>query len=162
MPSRSDLLLGQIAVEKGFISEKQLGECLKAQEKYEKSKTPKHLGLILLEKEFLDEEELDLALEIQRQKLNRKADNTDVKLKDLLIGQIAVNLKLVKRAEVDDCIREQAKIESLGIFLRLGEIMIKKGFLTQEQVDEILEYQRNLIDNFKKEAMSGEENGGAA
>lgn len=157
MPSRADLLLGQIAVEKGFISEKQLAECLKAQEKYEKTRTPKHLGLILLEKEYVDEDELDLALEVQRQKMNKNVDNSDMKLKDLLIGQIAVNLKLATRLQVDECLREQAKIEGLGIFLRLGEIMIKKGFLSQEQVDEILSYQKGLLENFRKDVLGTEE-----
>lgn len=157
MPSRSDLLLGKIAVEKGFISEKQLDECLKAQEKYEKSTTPKHLGLILLEKEFVDEDELELALEVQRQKMNQNIDNSELKLKDLLIGQIAVNLKLATRSEVDECLREQAKIENMGVFLRVGEIMVKKNFLTQEQVDEILDYQKGLLENFRKEAFENDD-----
>lgn len=157
MPSRSDLLLGQIAVDKGFIDHEQLSECLKLQERYENTETPKHLGLILLEKNFLDEEELEIALKVQSQKLNESVDNTDLKLKDLLIGQIAVNLKLATRSQVDDCLREQAKIEDMGVFLRLGELMVKKGHLSGEQLDELLAYQQNLLDNFRKEALADEE-----
>jgi hypothetical protein len=153
MPSRSDLLLGQIAVEKGFINKQQLTECLKLQETFEDTETPKHLGLILLEKQYIDEEELELALEMQRHRLNENVDNTDLKLKDLLIGQIAVRQKLTTRNQVDECLREQAKIEELGIFLRLGEILVKKGFISSDQLENILSYQKELQDNFRKDAL---------
>ena len=158
MPSRSDLLLGQIALEKGFIDRPQLDECILLQEKYENTETPKHLGLILLEKEYLDEEELELTLEIQRSKLNAAVDKSDLKLKDLLIGQIAIAQRLITRGQIDECLREQAKIEDLGIFLRLGEIMVKKGYLSDDKLDQILQYQKERQDIFRQEAFgNGEE-----
>jgi hypothetical protein len=156
MPSRSDLLLGQIVLDRGFIDNSQLVECLKLQESYEKTETPKHLGLILLEKQFLDEEELELALEVQGQKLNENVDNTDLKLKDLLLGQIAVNRRLLTRSQVDECLREQGRIEEVGVFLRLGEIMVKKGHLAEENLAQLLDYQKNLLDTFRQEALDSD------
>ncbi|MHC4601073.1 MAG: hypothetical protein ACYS47_18930 [Planctomycetota bacterium] len=123
MASRTDLLLGQIALEKGFISQDQLDECLRLQESEPQWK---QLGMILLDREFISEEDLDIVLEIQRKSLEKNVDNTELKLKDVLFGRIVVSNRLATQGQVNECLREQERIERMGMFLRLGEIMVRR------------------------------------
>lgn len=158
MPSRSDLLVGQIAIDKGFISREQLDECLRLQGQ---SPTWKQVGMILLDKKFLNEEELEIALEIQRKNLERSVDNTDLKLKDLLFGRLVVARRLATQGQVNECLREQEQIERMGIFLRLGEMMVKKGYISDANMKKIVDYQNRKLADFRKEALGeGEEKGG--
>ncbi|MHC5035771.1 MAG: hypothetical protein ACYTHM_00515 [Planctomycetota bacterium] len=150
MPSRSDLLLGQIALDKGFISQDDLDECLRIQET---NPEWKQLGMILLDKKLISEEDLEIALEIQKKNLESNIDNTDLKLKDILFGRIVITRRLATQSQVNECLREQERIERMGIFLRLGEIMIRKGYLSETHSDEIIEYQNAKLDEFRKEAL---------
>jgi hypothetical protein len=150
MPSRSDLLVGQIAIDKGFISREQLDECLRLQEQ---NPTWKQVGMILLDKKFLTEEELEIALEIQRKNLERSVDNTDLKLKDLLFGRLVVARRLATQSQVNECLREQEQIERMGIFLRLGEMMVKKGYISEANMKKIVDYQNRKLSDFRKEAL---------
>jgi hypothetical protein len=151
MPSRSDLLVGQIAIEKGFISREQLDECLRLQEQ---NPSWKQVGMILLDKKYITEEELDIALQIQKKNLERYVDNTDLKLKDLLFGRIVVARRLATQGQVNECLREQEQIERMGIFLRLGEIMVRKGYLAADSQKKILDYQNRKLAEFRKEALA--------
>ena len=154
MTSRTDLLLGQIALEKGFISQDQLDECLRLQES---SPQWKQLGMIFLDREFISEEDLDIVLEIQRKSLEKNIDNTELKLKDVLFGRIVVSHRLATQGQVNECLREQERIERMGMFLRLGEIMVRKGYLNDEHMKEILTYQNERLDEFRREAL-GDDN----
>lgn len=150
MKSRTDLLLGQIALDRGLISQEQLDAALKAQEE---SPQWKQLGMIFLDQKFMTEEELELVLEVQRKNLESTIDNTDLKLKDVLFGRIVVARRLATQGQVNVCLREQEQIERMGIFLRLGEIMVKKGFLSQQSMEEILGYQNKKLEEFREEAL---------
>ncbi len=150
MTSRTDLLLGQIALEKGFISQDELDECLRDQES---GPQWRQLGMILLDKDYITEDDLEIALEIQRRNLEKTVDNTELKLKDVLFGRIVVSRRLATQSQVNECLREQERIERMGMFLRLGEIMVKKGYLDQENMNEILGYQNQKLDEFRRETM---------
>ena len=54
--------------------------------------------------------------------------------------------KLATQGQVNECLREQARIEDMGMFLRLGEILVRKGYLTTEQTDEIAAYQKKQLE----------------
>jgi hypothetical protein len=153
MPSRTDLLLGQIALEKGFISQDQLDECLRLQEKQPQWK---QLGMILLDRQFISEEDLDIALEIQRKSLEKNIDNTELKLKDVLFGRIVVSNRLATQGQVNECLREQERIERMGMFLRLGEIMVRKGYILEDNMNQILSYQNEKLDEFRRETLGDE------
>ncbi len=115
MASRTDLLLGQIALDKGFISQDQLDECLHAQEK---SPQWKQLGMIFLDRDFISEEDLEIVLEIQRKNLDKTVDNLELKLKDVLFGRIVISNRLATQGQVNECLRELERIERMGMFLR--------------------------------------------
>lgn len=153
MPSRTDLLLGQIALEKGFITQDHLDECLKVQER---EPTWRQLGMILLDRQYITEEDLEIVLEIQRRSLDANVDNTELKLKDMLFGRIVLTRRLVTQSQVNECLREQERIERMGIFLRLGEIMVRKGYVSDQQMQDALGYQNQKLEEFRRETL-GEE-----
>ncbi len=78
------------------------------------------------------------------------------KLQEILIGNIAVKLNLLKPEQLEECLKEQEKTTPRK---PLGLIMVEKGFITKEKLDELLkmqqetiqrkseEYQRSLQDN---------------
>ncbi|MHC4778734.1 MAG: hypothetical protein ACYTFG_09190 [Planctomycetota bacterium] len=150
MASRTDLLLGQIALEKGFISQDQLDECLKVQES---NPQWKQLGMIFLDSEFISEEDLEIVLEIQRKNLEKNLDNSELKLKDVLFGRIVVSSRFATQGQVNECLREQERIERMGMFMRLGEILVKKGYLSDENMSEILSYQNEKLEEFRQDAL---------
>ena len=155
MPSRTDLLLGQIALDRGFISQDQLDECLKAQEK---NPQWKQLGMIFLDRDFISEDDLEIVLEIQRKSLDKSVDNSELKLKDVLFGRIVVSSRFATQGQVNECLREQERIERMGMFLRLGEILVKKGYLNDDNMAEILGYQDGKLEEFRREALGESEN----
>ncbi len=79
-----------------------------------------------------------------------------VKLQEILIGNIAVKLNLLTPQQLEECLNEQDKTKPRK---PLGLIMIEKGYLTKEKLDELLkiqsetierksdEYQKSLQDN---------------
>ena len=153
MASRPDLLLGQIALEKGFISRKQLDECLKLQADSAKWK---QLGMILLDRKYISEDDLEIVLEIQRRNLETVVDNTELKLKDVLLGRMVVARRLATQGQVNACLREQEHIERMGMFLRLGEILVRKGFVSDEGMAELLEEQQKRLEEFRQEALGAD------
>jgi Zn ribbon nucleic-acid-binding protein len=141
MLTKADILFGKIAIKAGMCSEEQIDECVRLQEEMEQRKP---LGMIMLEKSYITEEQLQRIIEIQKQNLQEKAINSRTKRDDGMFGRIVLKLGFASEEQVHDAVRIQAKIEE-DIFLRLGEIMVKKGYLTNEQVSAVLEYQRTKI-----------------
>lgn len=54
------------------------------------------------------------------------------------IGELLVNLKKIDRNQLTSALSEQAKLNS-----RLGDILVNKGFLTQQELDNALAIQNN-------------------
>ncbi len=141
MLSKADVLFGKIAVSAGFVTEPQVEECVKYQEGL---KDHKPLGMILLEKKMVTEEQLQVIIDIQRRNLQERAIHTREKRSDGMFGRIVLTLGFATSAQVHECVRIQAKVEE-DVFLRLGEIMVKKGYLTVDQVQKVLDYQKMRI-----------------
>ena len=141
MLTKADILFGKIAVKAGMVSEGQIDECIKAQEEMQQRKP---LGMILLERAFITEDQLQKIIEIQKTNLQEKAIHSRTKRDDGMFGRIVLKLGFATEEQVHDAVRIQAKIEE-DIFLRLGEIMVKKGYMTNDQVSAVLEYQRTKI-----------------
>lgn len=141
MLTKADILFGKIAVKAGMCSDEQIDECIRMQEEMQQRKP---LGMIMMEKGYITEDQLQKIIEIQKANLQEKAINSRTKRDDGMFGRIVLKLGFASEEQVHDAVRIQAKIEE-DIFLRLGEIMVKKGYLSNEQVSAVLEYQRTKI-----------------
>ncbi len=139
---KEDMLFGKIALREGMITQKQLDESLKVQEE---AGGLKLIGMILLEMGFISKEQLRHVLEIQKQNQNRPATDPDEQKSDIAFGFLAVKKKYTTLNRVYECVREQARAAKLGLFFRLGEIFVNKGYLTVEQVQNILRDQNKTI-----------------
>lgn len=139
--SKADILFGKIAVSSGYVTEDQLDDCIRFQESLQEHKP---LGLIMQEKDIITEEQLQVIIDIQRKNLQERAIHTREKRSDGLFGRIVLQLGFATPQQVHECVRIQAKVED-DLFLRLGEILVKKAYLTVEQVEKVLDYQKMRI-----------------
>lgn len=68
MPTKEDLLLGQIAIRLGFITPAQLDECLRIQQE---SRPQPPLGAVLINRHYIDHVQLERLLSEQRSEISR-------------------------------------------------------------------------------------------
>ncbi len=139
---KEDSLFGRIALHNNFINQTQLDECLRLQGE---GPRPKLLGMIMLEKGYITREQLRLILEYQKKNLQHPATDPDEQKEDIAFGFIAVKQKLTTLDRVYECVREQARLARLGLYFRLGEIFVNKGYLSPENVSDILRRQNKTI-----------------
>lgn len=133
-------LLGMMAVEKRFISEKQLTECLNTIEFFEPDKT---LEEIFLTKEYLTKPQIDRL----RQQLK---DSMEVSVEDApsgvkRFGDIALEQNMIDGEQLEEVLDEQKTYVDRFLKVQIGQIMCKKGFLTTAQVGRILESQMKKV-----------------
>lgn len=139
---KEDSLFGKIALHNSFITQEQLDDCLRLQRA---ATAPKLLGVIMLERGHITREQLRLILEYQKKNLQRPATDPDEQKEDIAFGFLAVKLGCTTLDRVYECVREQARMARLGLYFRLGEIFVNRGYLTPEQVGEILQRQNKTI-----------------
>src|SRR5579862_8239784 len=133
--THSDFLIGRIALERGLISVDQLAECLNDQ----KAASASTLGAVMLRKGLIKPRDLETLLEEQKKRLANALDLSDPKLEDALLGRLLIKQGLVKEAQLYECLRASAELGERGEKPpRLGELLVRKGYLTTDAVDRIL------------------------
>lgn len=142
MSSDADVLFGKIAMQLGLLTKEQIDAAIAIQELEDK---PRPLGEILVDKRYLTQQDLQKILEQQKANLSKVDNITQEKKEDILFGKVAIREGLATADEVNECLREQAKIEANGSFKRLGELMIERGVLSAGQVQKILDRQKRRI-----------------
>lgn len=151
--TNGDLELGQLAVQNNFISREELDACVEAQNI---SSPPRPLSQILLEMQLVTQTQLDRLLKL----LEKSAAVTvaaapaplppsnlvdqSAAISDLF-GRLAVELGFATQDQVEECLQEQRLLDSQGQRMRLGQIMLKRRFLTTDQFLEILKLQEKTV-----------------
>lgn len=120
-------LLGTLAVERGWVSNEDVQLALV------KQKSGKFFGEILLTKQLITIQQLDELLKLQQE--------SEVRSEDFLFGQIAVHNRFIKAENVMEGLNEQKLIKFRK---SLGNILIEKGFLTEQQCTAILASQKRI------------------
>lgn len=134
-----DLLLGRIAVGKGYCTQEQIDRCLAVQ-----AASPERLplGRILVNEGYLAEEQHSEVLALQRRTMRVATRFMKKRKEAILFGKLAVREGLLTQTQANDCLRAQAaETEKRS----LGEIMVSKGFLIPEQVKSLLAKQQKKI-----------------
>ncbi len=139
MANPNDLLLGQLAIRAGLITPAQPRECLGLQE----GSNGKPLGVILVQKALVGDEVIHELLEMQYQLLLEPVEFTKIQKRDALLGKILVHEKAVGDESIAQALRIQAQMYELGFdpVPRLGEILIKRGLVTEEALKRVLSLQ---------------------
>ena len=137
-----EILFGRIAMMLNLVSPTQLTECVMIQEK---SSPVKKLGAIMIEKGFLTPEQANEVLAIQQTNLQSPSLHPDQRLEDVIVGKLMLKHAFATEEQVNEALRTQALREQEGMFYRLGEIMVEKGFMSVTDVLNILKIQHKQI-----------------
>jgi eukaryotic-like serine/threonine-protein kinase len=135
-----DLFLGKMAVDWGLVTPEQLRQALTEQSRdVEEGRIPvRRLGEILIAQGLITKNHLDALLDAQR---NRSADPAAAFVQDMRLGQLLIEKGLVTPRQVNECQRLQAETLEAGHqpVATLGELLVQKGFTTQETIRSIFE-----------------------
>ena len=132
-------LLGQIALQEGYLQKTHLEECLSRQAK---SDVDKPLGWFLVEAGHLTQDQLAQALRIQESRFEKLSADPS---RGGLFGQLAVRLGYVTRPQIHEALREQQAVGRGESSLLLGQILLRKKHLTPDQFLEVLRRQKKDV-----------------
>ncbi|MBI3096784.1 MAG: GAF domain-containing protein [Planctomycetes bacterium] len=145
---RETLLFGKILLSNKLVKQDQLEECLRLQERIRLMGLEVRLGQLCVDRGIIDAKTLEAVLKLQKQKfaiggdplaLRRKGLTADT---DIPIGRLALDNGLLTQSQLDEAVSIQQRIRTLGVEKRLGEILVEKGFLTEDGLDGLLQVQR--------------------
>jgi len=151
--SIKDLLLGQLAIEKGLLTQAQLSEAMKDQQDGKvdpnatvspgNSKTSRPLGTLLLSKGLIQEKDLVALLEEQNRRLESVKNVQKMQKVEYLFGQLLVKYNLATMLQINKCLEIQLKMAEKGVtpIPRLGELLVEHGFVDKKTVADVLKMQ---------------------
>lgn len=137
-----EILFGQIALQLGYLKPEDLEEAIRVQEK---SDRPVSLGYLLLELKLLSPEQIDRVLGIQRENIQSLEQGAGAKFTASLFGRIVVSHGFATQGQVNEVLRDQELFHRKGYPFKLGELLVRKGYLQDHQVDDILALQHKSI-----------------
>jgi len=139
VPSDADLLIGRLAVSKGYCAQESVDWCVAIQQS-SKDRVP--MGRILVDEGYLSEDQHSELLSLQRKNMIA-VDPVNKKSKEsVLFGKLVIREGLLSAEQVHECLAQQAKD---GETRSLGEIMVAKGLLRSDQVRQLLAKQQKRI-----------------
>lgn len=118
-PATSNRKIGELLVEEGLITVEQLQEVLAAQKK---QPVYMPIGEICVDLKLISREQLKTVLSRHKKRIP--------------LGELLTNLGLVSVEQVDECLKEQKKSRK-----KLGELLIQKGFLSENALISALNMQ---------------------
>lgn len=132
-------VLGMRAVEKRFITEKQLTECLNTKEFFEPDKS---LADIFLTKGYLTRNQI--------KRLDQEFDEeTEIKHEGestrKLFGDLAIEQSMITEPQLLEALDVQGKYLERGLRTQIGQILAKKGYVTIAQVRRIVDSQLKKV-----------------
>ncbi len=135
MAVHSDILLGRIAVERGWVTQEQLSRCLKEQASVS-TRQASPLGDILQKHAFLTSSQVEDLLEEQKRRLSDLVDLGDSEMEDALLGQLLIKQGLVTERQIYESLRLQAeRAGETGKEISLGEILVEKNYLASDLIE---------------------------
>ncbi len=135
-------------VENRLVRKPQIDRCLEIRDRLRSVGIEMNLGEVLCAQGCLASAELEV---LSRLQANRREDGpgTDTEAPSEMpetdfgkIGAIVVANRLLTPAQVQECLNTQRAAASVGIQMKLGEVMSRKGHLSPEILDSVLAIQR--------------------
>jgi len=142
MGARNRLLVGQIALELGFVTREQLQECIDLQAGQVQ---PKPLGTLLVETGMLSSERLAAVMGEQKRRLDESLPYAPTQVGAIAFGRLIVERGLVKQEHVNEALRAQQDLADRGVRKRLGELLVEAGHLSAEAVPDVLKAQGKVL-----------------
>ncbi len=133
-------MFDRLLVREGKVEPHALATLLETQrgEKYYRS-----LGAMLVDDGLLSPEDVSELIRTQWDAMAHAAATSVPR--ETLFGAIAVMKKYATLPQVEEGLREQRRLRRMGLFMRLGEIMVSKGYMTLSDVMDVLRSQRTQV-----------------
>ena len=134
-----EILFGQSAVSRGYLTKQDFLACLDAQKRCNRI-LKKHvpIGEIMIYRDLLSAEQYYSLLNLARTEGKQK-DDTELSLGAILFGEVAVGKGFVSLDQLIECLDMQKKEDLQGKPHRLiGEIMIEQGYLTRQKLERLV------------------------
>ncbi|MBI3271047.1 MAG: tetratricopeptide repeat protein [Planctomycetes bacterium] len=129
-----DLLLARLAFRKGLVTATQLADCLAERAASASLSNPPPLAAVLLGKGFLTDEALQELLLALADDTAATVDLSSATLRHEGFGRRLIAQGLATEAQVHDALDIQAQLETHGLALRLAEVLVGRGVLTEAAV----------------------------
>jgi hypothetical protein len=130
--------IGAYLVEQRIISQAQLQEALIEQRRRRRSGDTSQLGDLLIERRWISPNTLAQALVAQLQeRVERRAGNAPRFLGEFLIAE-----KIITPAQLEAALEEQICLGLQGRRVALGNLLVRKQFLTARALQKVLDEQR--------------------
>ena len=139
MDSAADQLFGEIAVRLFFCTRRDLDRGLKAQLEAREAGSEPPIGEVLKALGVLNADQVEAVLRAQ--------DVYDASNVETLYGRIAIRNKFIRPADLEDAMKVQQRT---GRRLRMGEILVKRGYINWEQHESILRLQERLLKQMER------------
>lgn len=142
MAAANRLLIGQIALERGLLTQEQLRQCLELQAG---QPNPKSVGALLVELGFLTETQISLLCEEQKRRLAEQVATSPAPKDELAFGRLLVKGGHATEEQVNEALRAQQDLAERNVRKRLGELLVEAGRVTPEQVRAVLRAQGKVL-----------------
>jgi tetratricopeptide (TPR) repeat protein len=137
-------MLGEALVEARVLTQQQLEQALKEQQRLSRKKKPLRLGEVLLRMKLVRPEQLQAAVAVQVETLP-SGDGVSVQL-----GEYLVRRSMVTRAQLHQGLAQQAELRRKGQSVLLGDVLVRCGYLTREQLNRaIIDWQQQYNLSFQ-------------
>lgn len=126
-------LLGQVLVDGGFISHRDLERAVE-----EQKHVSEQMGEILVRLGALDPIELKAVLSVQKNLASLKDAVKAAAGVRQLLGELLLQAKRITPEQLDRALKEQQRTGG-----KIGEVLVRLGLLTRNEIDAVLEFQQN-------------------
>jgi len=138
-PAGADRLFGEIAVRLFMTTRRDVEQALKAQREAREAGSDPTLGEVMVGLDLLEADQVATVLRAQAIYDDRTIET--------LYGQLAVKNGFVSAADLELALTIQRRT---GSRLRIGEVLVKKGFITWEQHEALLRTQERVLQGLEQ------------
>ncbi|MCR4316058.1 MAG: hypothetical protein NUW37_06865 [Planctomycetes bacterium] len=132
---RTDIIIGKLALSDGLVNEEQVDEAVEYQQCHLEVTDEMNFGEILVHLGHLSSDQVRELVKAQR-------EGNGSGLYDIRFGAISMINGFINEHDLNDALAEQIDKESVGA--RIGEILIRDGKMTPQEVNAILKTQGRL------------------
>ncbi|MBI5366823.1 MAG: hypothetical protein HZA54_07280, partial [Planctomycetes bacterium] len=134
MDQHGEILLGKLALQLGYLTQDHLDNLLREQA----GGCDRTLGQLLVERHFVTPKELADLQALQVKNLAKPSDYSAAPRGATMLGAEALRRGWLTAEQLADALRVQGMLEAKGDVKRLGEVLYARGYLTRDQVKELL------------------------
>lgn len=135
------LLLGRIAVERGVVTAAQMADCIRAQSELGKTTS---LGTLLVQRRLATPEQLRELLDLQKRRQEMLGVRATLDANRRLGGGL-LRHGWITPAQLIECVKEQTQQREAGAHFALGQILVRKRYLSVDRLVEALAEQGKQV-----------------